>query len=297
MEYSSSSLRIELSVRDVFMVTKETINNQKALADRLVERQDQEQAAQDQFYAKVLSQLGHLQLPDGSASKHHETEVQRPPVSLPESSSKVTRADEHAAPTSQVHQPLAISVHGSSRWDPPPGQADDWGSIGVRAELRNLSECNRKCVCSCHLRRRLNTPRSLDGLLGTLFVGYSGSPILGRKCDQLSCRGRKDSSTSVVYQFPRWFVISRIVELKAKVTAMYGPEMSLRFNRVVDGKALVFHYATTGAIGKMKQLFQQGLASPSDVRFDSGWTPLHVSNIEGVDSYYATGIMLTAGTK
>lgn len=68
-----------------------------------------------------------------------------------------------------------------------------------------------------------------------------------------------------------------MVELKTKVTALYGPEVSLRFNRVVDGKALVFHYATTGDVSKMKRLFEQGLASPSDVRYDSGWTPLHVS--------------------
>ena len=59
---------------------------------------------------------------------------------------------------------------------------------------------------------------------------------------------------------------------------MYGPELSLRFNRVVDGKALVFHYATTGDLVGMTQLFQQGRASPSDVRFDSGWTPLHVGH-------------------
>ena len=59
---------------------------------------------------------------------------------------------------------------------------------------------------------------------------------------------------------------------------MYGPELSLRFNRVVDGKALVFHYATTGDLVGMTQLFEQGRASPSDVRCDSGWTPLHVGH-------------------
>lgn len=67
-----------------------------------------------------------------------------------------------------------------------------------------------------------------------------------------------------------------MVQLKAEDTALYGPEVSLRFNRLVDGKALVFHYATTGDVCKMKQLFEQGRASPSDVGFDSGWTPLHV---------------------
>ena len=68
-----------------------------------------------------------------------------------------------------------------------------------------------------------------------------------------------------------------MIQVKAKVTALYGPEVSLRFNRVIDGKALVFYYATTGDLSKMKQLFQEGCASSNDVRSESGWTPFHVS--------------------
>ena len=74
-----------------------------------------------------------------------------------------------------------------------------------------------------------------------------------------------------------------MIELKAKVTALYGPEVSLRFNRVVDGRALVFHYATTGDLCKMKELFRQGCASPNDVRFNGGWAPFHVSILEKFD--------------
>ena len=33
----------------------------------------------------------------------------------------------------------------------------------------------------------------------------------------------------------------------------------------------------------MKELFQQGCASPNDVRFDSGWTPFHVSILAEFD--------------
>lgn len=75
-----------------------------------------------------------------------------------------------------------------------------------------------------------------------------------------------------------------MVQLKAKVTTLYGPEVSLRFNRVIDGTALVFYYATTGDLFKMKELFQQGCASPNDVRFDSGWTPFHVSTLAKFDT-------------
>ncbi|KAI4280572.1 MAG: hypothetical protein L6R35_005863 [Caloplaca aegaea] len=294
---ASSSLRIELSVQDIFMVTKETIDHQRTLADRLVETQDQQQSTQDQFYAKVLTQLGDLQLAVRSERNHRETDVHSHPAASLDNTFETLGPNEHATSALQVRQSLTVPVHRSSRWDPPSYQADDWSSIGVRAELRNLSECSRSCVCTCHIRRRFNTARLLDGFLGTLFIGYSGSPILSQKCDQVSCRGRKDSSTSVVYQFPRWFVISRIIELKAKVTAMYGPEVSLRFNRVVDGKALVFHYATTGDTDKMRQLFEQGRASPSDVRFDSGWTPLHAGGDPYMETEAPTAAVDYAGTK
>ena len=76
----------------------------------------------------------------------------------------------------------------------------------------------------------------------------------------------------------RWFLISRM--LKAKVTALYGPEVSLRFNPVIDGQALVSYYATTVDLTQMKHLFQEGCASPKDVRSDSGWTPFHASILE-----------------
>ena len=183
----------------------------------------------------------------------------------------------------QVQELSAVPENSSLGSDFVSSQVGRWSSIGVCADLRNVFECSRSCKCSCHIRRRLNTPRLLDGFLGTLFVGYSGSPLPSQKCDQVSYRGRKDSSASFVYKFPRWFVISQMVQLKAEATAMYGPELSLRFNRVVDGKALVFHYATTGDVGNMKQLFERGRASPSDVRFDSGRTPFHVSILEEVD--------------
>lgn len=84
-----------------------------------------------------------------------------------------------------------------------------------------------------------------------------------------------------------------MVQLKTKSTALYGPEVSLRFNRVVGGKALIFHYATTGDVTKMKELFEQGRASPSDVRFDSGLTPLHVGDLNGIVLDHDFGVLLT----
>ena len=283
MKYRSSSLRVELDVRDIFLVAKEAEQNQQRLEDQLAERRDQDRVVQDQFYAQVLAQLENYQLHQRE-SQDLLTDTEGRQEALVDNEQRI-QTTQPGSSTVQAKNPLATSGHEFPRPELGSNQVGDWSSIGIRADARNLSECSKTCQCSCHIRRRLSTPRLLDGLLGTLFIGYSGAPLSSQQCDQVSCQGRKSSTTSLVYTFPRWFVVSRILQLKAKVTAMYGPEVSLRFNRVVNGKALVFHYATTGDVIKMKQLFEQGRASPSDVRYDSGWTPLHVSLIAKINPF------------
>lgn len=125
-----------------------------------------------------------------------------------------------------MQESLAVSVHNSPMSDFGSDQVSHWSSISVRADLQNVSECSRCCKCFCHIHGRLNTPRLLDGILGTLFIGYSGSPLLSPRCDHIFCRERKDSSTTLAYQFPQWFVASRLAQLKTRITAMYVLEVS-----------------------------------------------------------------------
>ena len=244
--------------------------SQQRLKDRFDGEHDQDRLGQDRFCARILAHLENLQLHRRETGQHL-TNHQGKLGDVGEDGLKPLRTNEEF---------LEVPVRSSPRSHFGSNQVEHWSSIGIRADMGNIFECSRVCNCSCHVRRSLKSPRLLDGFLGTLFVGYSGSPLLSQRCDQVSCRGRKISTTSFIYQFPQWFLISRMILLKAKFTALYGPELSLRFNRVVDGKALVFYYATTGDLSKMKELFQKGCASPNDVRFDSGWTPFHVSVLE-----------------
>ena len=62
MAYRSSSLRIELDVRNIYMVTNYTSVNQRRLEDKLIEERHQDRCAQDQFCAQVLAQLENFQL-------------------------------------------------------------------------------------------------------------------------------------------------------------------------------------------------------------------------------------------
>lgn len=273
------------------MVANATIDNQQRLQDRLTKERDRDRRADDQFYAEVLAHLEKLQ-PHRRETEHHRAGIQGNPKTAANSCLNTQDKREHENAVPQGQKPLSVPMRSSPRSDFVSGQVDLKSSIGVCGNLRNVSECSRGCQCSCHVRQRLNTPRLLDEFLGTLFIGYSGSPLIQR-CNQKPCRGRKDSSTTFTYQFPQWFITSRMIQLKAKVTALYGPELSLRFNRVVGGKALIFHYATTGDVSKMKHLFEQGRASPSDVRFDSGLTPLHVSVLEEIDLDSDVELLLT----
>ena len=60
------------------------------------------------------------------------------------------------------------------------------------------------------------------------------------------------------------------------VTPLTGPVASLKVQRTVPGSADIFTFTKLGDVDGIRTLFEKGLASPHDVQFDSGITPLHV---------------------
>jgi hypothetical protein len=65
-----------------------------------------------------------------------------------------------------------------------------------------------------------------------------------------------------------------------------GPVASLRVQRAVSGSSKIFDYANVGDVDGMKRLFSSGLASPHDVRFDSGTSPLQVWRFSRILSFF-----------
>jgi hypothetical protein len=51
---------------------------------------------------------------------------------------------------------------------------------------------------------------------------------------------------------------------------------------------MIFHFATTGNISGIRELLEDGAASPDDVKCDGGFTPLHVSCVRLYDPYQLT---------
>lgn len=62
-------------------------------------------------------------------------------------------------------------------------------SEGVRVRLsQSTSTCRPGCRCVCHASRKSATPALVDRVLGKLFIGYAGLPLLSAQCDNEECQ-------------------------------------------------------------------------------------------------------------
>ena len=151
-------------------------------------------------------------------------------------------------------------------------------AVGIRTAHFSRSACTPWCACRCHKQRHWQTPSSFSGLLGSLFVGYSGLPIARLECDERSCKLQSQPMVYISYFFPPWF-LARAMSMMLASTPLAGPVVSLKMQRTIPGDSDIFTFARLGEVEKMKALFEKGLASPHDVHCESGITPLHVCKL------------------
>ena len=131
--------------------------------------------------------------------------------------------------------------------------------------------CESHCDCTCHQRLRFRSPRFLDAVFGTLFLGYQASPWFAQGCRNGCCRR---SSTRLQYMFPKWFV-KRSVALTIACSQPKGPELILRVLRLRPDNAFVFACAQFGYHDELQRLLENGEASLLDIdRYNQ--TALHV---------------------
>ncbi|KAL2040577.1 hypothetical protein N7G274_006556 [Stereocaulon virgatum] len=146
---------------------------------------------------------------------------------------------------------------------------------GVRARLnRYTSTCSAACDCICHTTMRVSTPAMIDRVLGQLFIGYAGLPLLNPKCDAEGCSKSRTPWISLEYWFPVSYFWSQIFCLQVAYRKNFGPQVSLSTLRRVPNSALCIKYALTGNIEGLKTLFTRGLASPTDVCSVRGYSLL-----------------------
>ena len=142
--------------------------------------------------------------------------------------------------------------------------------------------CNVRCGCMCHKHGDFRTPSFLQGVVGSLFVGYVGGLVQTTKCDEPKCLRAHRRSTRITYYFPMWF-ISRAITV-----SISGPQVSLTALRIRNRNDLVFVFAKDDDDWNLlADMFDHRLASPLDIDQD-GWSILHVSSssvIAGFASY------------
>ncbi|TVY81515.1 Ankyrin repeat, PH and SEC7 domain containing protein secG [Lachnellula suecica] len=146
-------------------------------------------------------------------------------------------------------------------------------SKGVGIHVSRLtSSCGKTCSCICHVPHRSRTPTFVDRVLGQLFIGYVGLPVLGPKCDKSECEQDQNTAVSMEYWFPLGFCWSQIVRLQLSYHSNMGPQFNLTTMRRVADNARCVDFAMNGNIDGLKDLFKKGLASPWDVSSTRGYT-------------------------
>ncbi|EXJ90248.1 hypothetical protein A1O1_03347 [Capronia coronata CBS 617.96] len=135
------------------------------------------------------------------------------------------------------------------------------------------SPCDLRCRCSCHTRSPLSQWNVLPRIIGTIFVGYTGLPTLGARCDSGSCYQSQVQAIQVVYTFPSWFM-QRTLDLVGGKNSQGDPECSITLrNRVeytLDNS--LFQLARNGNVDAMKLKLNQHCAHPNDLSLRGGQT-------------------------
>jgi hypothetical protein len=157
----------------------------------------------------------------------------------------------------------------------PPKPARSEG-VGIRVTQYAIA-CQPGCPCACHSRRGSATPALVDRILGQLFVGYAGLPVISPKCDTDACEKPQIPHVSVEYWFPLGFFWSQILRLQMGYQPNVGPQLQLSTLRRVPDSAPCVNFALNGNIEGLKDLFKRGLASPRDVSSTRGYSILRVS--------------------
>lgn len=150
--------------------------------------------------------------------------------------------------------------------------------IRVEASVLPLHQCDQYCLCQCHQVTNLASPNACTNVIGRLFVGYIGLPLLShQKCNRISCRqGRTQTRIRIAYLFPMWFAL-RLIALtitKASTTFMW----TLSFPIVTPSATPVVIHTSLGNIGKVQSLLASKEGTVNTIDATASKSPLHVSS-------------------
>ncbi|KAG8625551.1 hypothetical protein KVT40_005952 [Elsinoe batatas] len=169
---------------------------------------------------------------------------------------------------------------------------------GVRVLVAYREPCKGWCPCACHAKRKLASGASwmAEQFFGRMFVGYSGIPLLNRRCDFQGCRKQEPTSATMEYWFPGW-VASTNLRLCFKNLPQSGPQLQISTTRRVPDTAQSIAFAMQGNIVGLQHLFTKGLASPRDVSDSRGYSLVRWALYGGMHQYQTVQYLIDAGAK
>ena len=132
------------------------------------------------------------------------------------------------------------------------------------------NKCESFCKCQCHTRTTYSTPRWMKALIGSLYFGYTGTPLLSRRpCDYPLCCKSGAPSSEFTYQFPLW-TVARVFRVSGRSNDLtgVGASWTIKIPRVIPSSSLVFRQIMHGSVEDLQTTFQNHLASPYDVDED-----------------------------
>lgn len=143
-------------------------------------------------------------------------------------------------------------------------------------QSRRRATCSPTCPCVCHSRPAQHL-WFRSGLLGMLFIGYSGQPAKGPQCSSIHCREQGRTSLEVKYVFPGWFVYYAISATFSR-TIQGSPRFELVFKRRMDFfPGTIMLAVKTDDLEALKMCLRLDPDSINCVVPGTGWGPLHIA--------------------
>ncbi|KAK5045794.1 hypothetical protein LTR84_008887 [Exophiala bonariae] len=137
--------------------------------------------------------------------------------------------------------------------------------------------CKVVCNCLCHSAGTHRTPPFLKRFIGTLFLGYTGSPLFSAQCNVKTCQNPLQGSLDIIYCFPLWYC-QRALNISVSSSVSLGTTIRFHVKRRIPwggGQDTLLRFALTGNIDGAKLLIASRNALLTDVDPNHGRTALH----------------------
>ena len=165
------------------------------------------------------------------------------------------------AATRTVSNQTSLSSVPSSILGSVSTTVDRWWTLRLYSLTRTtVSGCN-KSTCRCHCHNKFASPNFLKRVLGLLFLGYSGVPVITSACNENRCRRSVKIIVSVRYCFPARFM-ARVLEFSLRVSASGNVEQILRVSAVLPLNHKIYDIIDNGDVEGVKEWLGAYKGSP-----------------------------------